>query len=147
MLLPQGQALGIALFKFGHGPRAQRIGPHFVNHGLVLLVTGASGGPSSTAPPAPTWLPRSQCFSARRAVLWCLSPVYRVCPRWTQLHSPGETHLSLARNEVSVHWCLRGDSSDGQNEQIPITDQRAPLNKKVRFRSGRALLPPHQPLY
>jgi hypothetical protein len=43
MLLPQGQPLGKALFKFGHGPGAQGIGSDFVDHGLFLHVTGENG--------------------------------------------------------------------------------------------------------
>src|SRR5439155_23091919 len=39
MVLPQGQPPGKALFKFGHGPGAQGIGPDFVYHGLFLHVT------------------------------------------------------------------------------------------------------------
>src|SRR5262249_50128209 len=93
VVLPQGQAFGIALFKFGHGPRAQRIGPNFVNHGLVLHVTGESGRPSHTAPPAPTFVPRSQRCRARRALLRYLSLVYRVCQLLTQLHPTGETNF------------------------------------------------------
>src|SRR5438093_6792777 len=40
MLLPQGQPLGKALFKFSDSPRAQGIGSDFVYHGLFLHVTG-----------------------------------------------------------------------------------------------------------
>src|SRR2546427_1115138 len=44
MFLPQGQPLGKALFKFGHGPAgAQGIGTDFVDHGFFLSVTGYSG--------------------------------------------------------------------------------------------------------
>ena len=49
---PQGQPLGKALFKFGHGPTgAQGIGPDFVYHGLFSDVPGYSGEHSTTAIP------------------------------------------------------------------------------------------------
>src|SRR5271169_372466 len=41
VLLPQGQPLGEAFFKFGHGPGAKGIGADFVDHRRILQVTGA----------------------------------------------------------------------------------------------------------
>src|SRR5262249_12089012 len=55
MFLPQGQPLGKTLFKCGHGaPRAQGIGTDFIDHGLVLHGTGASGGPSHPSLASPS---------------------------------------------------------------------------------------------
>ena len=42
--LARGQALGIALFKFGQGSRAQGIGADFVDHRRILQVTGPARG-------------------------------------------------------------------------------------------------------
>src|SRR5215470_19841775 len=76
MFLPQGQPLGKVLFKFGHTPGAQRIGPHFVDHGLILPLIGESGGPSHTAPPAPTFLTRAEALqSMARSVVVSLPSI------------------------------------------------------------------------
>src|SRR6516225_5726922 len=44
VFLPQRQALGIALFKFGQGSGAQGIGTDFVDHRRILQVTGPARG-------------------------------------------------------------------------------------------------------
>jgi hypothetical protein len=40
VFFPQGQPLGKALFKFGHGSGAQGIGTDFVQHRRILEMTG-----------------------------------------------------------------------------------------------------------
>src|SRR6516225_10233863 len=44
VFLPQRQALGISLFKFGQGSGAQGIGTDFVDHRRILQVTGPARG-------------------------------------------------------------------------------------------------------
>jgi hypothetical protein len=42
VFFPKGQPLFIALFEFGHGAGAERIGADFIDHRRILQVTGVS---------------------------------------------------------------------------------------------------------
>jgi hypothetical protein len=44
VFLPQGEPLGKAFFKFGHGPGAEGIGADFVQHWRILQMTGGWRG-------------------------------------------------------------------------------------------------------
>src|SRR5262249_39019325 len=53
VLLPQGQAFGIAFLKFGHRAGPQGIGTDFIYHGLFLHVTSESGDNPTRLLPLP----------------------------------------------------------------------------------------------
>ncbi|HEY5867620.1 MAG TPA: hypothetical protein VI542_19030, partial [Candidatus Tectomicrobia bacterium] len=51
---------------------------------------------------------------------------------------------------IRNHLCTLAERLEeelGEEQGAFIEDQRGHLNRKVRFRSGRALLPLHQPIF
>src|SRR6266702_3428827 len=81
MFLPQGQPLGKALFKFGHGPAgAQGIGPDFVDHGFFLSVTGDSGASVWRAEGDRRGVYQRACRGSRRGSRGLASLTVRVRP-------------------------------------------------------------------
>jgi hypothetical protein len=94
VFLPQGEPLGKALFKFGHGPGAQGIGTDFVQHERILHVQGVGKAicqPTDSAfyPTFPIWAAAPPLDSAgfrEDALPTTLPAIYPFNPHSPKIH-------------------------------------------------------------